>query len=56
MGALARKIEQQGIEKGIEKNKAEVAKSMLAEGSDVNFISKVTKLTVEEINDLKAQK
>lgn len=55
MGALARKIEQQGMEKGMEKNKVEVAKSMLSEGSDVNFISKVTKLTIEKINDLKAQ-
>ena len=52
MGSLARKIEQQAIEK----NKAEVAKCMLEEGSDVNFISKVTKMTIEEINALKRPK
>ena len=46
---------EQGIEKGIEQGIEKVAKSMLAEGSDVNFISKVTKMTIEEINDLKAQ-
>jgi hypothetical protein len=55
MGALARKIEQQGIEKGIEKNKAEVAKSMLEKNLDLNLISEVTKLTEKEINDLKLQ-
>lgn len=45
----------QGIEKGIKKNKAEVAKSMLAEGSDLKFISKVTKMTIKEINKLKSK-
>jgi predicted transposase/invertase (TIGR01784 family) len=57
MGAMARKIEQQGIEQGIERgvdqNKKETARIMLAEGADLNFIVKVTKLTVEEINKLK---
>ena len=52
MGALARKIEQQGIEKG----KAEVAKSMLAAGSNLEFITKVTGMTEKEINDLKIKK
>ena len=57
MGVLARKIEQQGIEKGIEKGrvegKIEVAKAMLNAGSDVPFITKVTGLTEEEINELR---
>ena len=57
MGAMARKIEQQGIEKGriegIEKNKAEVAKSMLERNLDLQLISEVTRLTKKEINDLK---
>lgn len=61
MGVMARKIEQQGIEKGIEQgiergvdqNKKETARIMLAEGVDLNFIVKVTKLTIEEINKLK---
>ena len=43
--------EQIWLEKGIEK----VAKSMLAEGSDLKFISKVTKLTIKEINKLKSE-
>ena len=55
MGAMARKIEQQGIEKGIEKNKAEVAKSMLERNLDLKLISEVTNLTEKEINDLKLQ-
>ena len=54
MGALAHKIEQQGIEKGIAKGKTEVAKSMLEAGSDIQFITKVTGLSEEEINKLKS--
>ena len=77
MGALARKIEQQGIIKGIaegiQKGKAEgiaegiqqgkaegiieskkeTAKVMLQEGVDLNFISKITGLSLGEINQLK---
>lgn len=57
MGVLARKIEQQGINKGIEKGRAEgkieVAKAMLNADSDIQFITKVTGITKEEINELK---
>lgn len=53
MGALARKIEQQGIEKGKAEGKAEVAKSMLDAGSDIQFITKITGLTEEEVKELK---
>lgn len=49
MGVLARKIEQQGIEK----NKREVALSMVKKGLDINLISEVTKMTVEEVTKLK---
>ena len=52
MGSLARKWQ----EEGKAEEKKEMALAMLAEGSDDNFISKVTKMTIEEINDLKAQK
>ncbi len=56
MGALARKIEQQGIEKGIEKGKVEVARSMLEKNLDLKLIAEVTKMTEQEVNDLKTQK
>ena len=52
MGALARNIEQQGIEKGKVEGKIEVAKAMLNAGSDLQFITKVTGFTEEEINEL----
>ena len=42
-----------GIEKGIEKGKIAIAKNMLQEKSDINFIQKVTDLSIEEINKLK---
>jgi hypothetical protein len=45
MGALASKIEQQGIEKGIET----VAKSMLEKNLDLKLISEVTKLTEKRL-------
>lgn len=51
MGAVARKIEQEGIEKGIKKT----ALSMVREGLYVTLINKVTNLTIEEINALKEE-
>ena len=42
----------EGEEKGIEKGKIEDAKKMLAEGFDVALITKITGLTVEEIEKL----
>lgn len=57
MGTLARKFQEEGIAQGIDRgkveNKKETARIMLAEGSDLNFIIKVTKFTIEEINKLK---
>jgi predicted transposase/invertase (TIGR01784 family) len=55
MGTLAHRFEQQGIEKGIEKGIKKTALAMIKEGADLNFISKVTKLTVKEINELKSE-
>ncbi len=63
MGTLARKFQEEGISQGISQgidrgrveNKKETARIMLAEGSDINFIIKVTKLTIEEINKLKSE-
>ena len=43
----------QGIEQGQKERNVEIAKNMLAEKSDIEFISKVTGLSVEEINNLK---
>jgi len=53
MSSLARKWLEEGEAKGRVEDKKEIALAMLAEGSDINFISKVTKLTVQEINELK---
>ncbi len=43
---------QDGISQGIEQQKLEITKKMLEENTDVNFISRVTGLTLEEINNL----
>lgn len=41
-----------GMEKGIEKEKKANAKSMKALGLDINIVSQVTGLSIEEINAL----
>ena len=41
-----------GINQGIEKANLEMAKKMIAEKVDINIISKVTGLTIQEINSL----
>lgn len=43
---------EQGIKQGIEQNKIEIAKKMLKENTDINFISKITGLSIEKINTL----
>lgn len=43
---------QQGIEKGIEQGKQEIVKNMLNENMDVSVISKVTGLTIEQIEEM----
>ncbi len=42
-----------GIEEGIEKQKIETAKKMLAKNISINIIMEVTELTKEEIEKLK---
>ena len=44
---------EQGIEKGIEKNKIEIVKNMLDKNLDINLITKITGLSIEEINKIK---
>jgi hypothetical protein len=44
---------ERGLEKGLEKGKAETAEKMLAEGFDVNTISRISGLSAEAIMRLK---
>lgn len=46
---------EQGIEKGIEQSKLEIAKKMLLETSDLDFISRTTDLSLEEIKKLQKE-
>ena len=41
-----------GFTQGIKKNQIEIVKNMLAENIDINTISKVTKLSIEEIKKI----
>ena len=43
----------EGIEEGSKESKQEIAKAMLKEKMDINLIAKVTKLSIEEIEQLK---
>jgi len=42
-----------GIEKGIEKGIIQTAKEMLKNNMDIELISKITKLSVEKISEIK---
>ncbi|GAA5252024.1 hypothetical protein KNCP2_03120 [Candidatus Rickettsia kedanie] len=44
-----------GMEKGIEQEKIETAKEMLIENEPIEKIARYTKLTIEEIQKLKAE-
>lgn len=46
---------EKGIEQGIEKGKLEIAKKMLLETSDLDFISRTTDLPLEEIKKIKKE-
>ncbi|WP_346200695.1 Rpn family recombination-promoting nuclease/putative transposase [Caldifermentibacillus hisashii] len=46
-------IRGEGIEEGIREGKREIAKKMLMEGTDINFIVKMTELTQSEVLELK---
>jgi predicted transposase/invertase (TIGR01784 family) len=50
--SLIEKGIEKGFEKGIEKGKIEDAKNMKKEGFDFNTISRITGLTIEEIEKL----
>lgn len=43
----------EAMEKGKEENKKEIALTLLNEGFEVDYISKLTKLSVTEVNKLK---
>lgn len=51
--AIYKKGIEEGIEKGVEKNNIEIAKKMLEENIDIDFISRMTGLTKEKIKELK---
>ena len=44
--------EQKGIEKGIEENKKEIAKKLFESGQTKEFISAITGLSLEELNNI----
>ena len=44
-----------GMEQGIEREKSEIAKKMLNESCNVEFISKITNLSIEDIQKLKEE-
>ena len=46
-------IYKKGVEEGIEKKNIEIAKKMLEENVDIDFISRMTGLTKEKIKELK---
>ena len=41
--------------KGIKEGKREIAKKMLMEGADINFIVKMTELTESEVLEMKSE-
>jgi hypothetical protein len=50
---IAQKLEARALEKGLEQGFEEVAKNLLSEGADLAFISKVTKLPLSRVQELK---
>lgn len=45
-------VEKKGIEKGIEKNQAEIVLNMLGEGLDEATISRFTKIDIEKVREI----
>ena len=43
----------EGMEKGVKSKSIEIAKNLLESGLDINFVSKHTNLSIEELEDLK---
>ena len=52
---LADRIKRQGIEKGISRGVEITAIRMLDENIDINFIARITGLSIEVIKNLEAQ-
>lgn len=46
---------EEGLEKGLERGKKEVALELLKKGLDINLIMEATKLSLDEIEQLKKQ-
>jgi predicted transposase/invertase (TIGR01784 family) len=46
---------EEGFEKGIEKEKIQIAKNMLTENTTLDFIAKVTGLSIEEIKKIQTE-
>ncbi|WP_270577807.1 hypothetical protein, partial [Caldibacillus thermoamylovorans] len=46
---------EKGRKEGIKEGKREIAKKMLMEGADINFIVKMTELTESEVLELKSE-
>ena len=46
-------LRDEGLRDGIEQNKTEIVCNMLKENMDINLISKITGLSLEEINKIK---
>jgi hypothetical protein len=53
MAAIAEKLINQGIDQGIDKGKWDVVMNMLREGASIDFISKVTGFTADQIKEFK---
>ncbi|WP_363549441.1 hypothetical protein [Caldifermentibacillus hisashii] len=52
-GEAMREGKEEGRREGIKEGKREIAKKMLMEGADINFIVKITELTESEVLELK---
>lgn len=50
--SLAEQLRQEGVREGELKGKLEIAKRMLAEGSDPVFIEKVTGLSIDQVKKI----
>lgn len=46
---------QQGVQQGVQQEKIEIAKNMLKQGSDLNFIKICTGLNIQEIESLRVR-
>ena len=50
---LVNNAREQGLEQGSKEKQMEIAKNMLNKGTDIKYISEVTNLSEEEIENLK---